>query len=153
MNHRRVFAVALFLMTVFSMSVVSARADEWSQLTKLTFSEPVEIPGRTLPAGTYWFVLADSDSDRNIVQVFNEDWSMLCATLFTASRERMRASSDTILTFAERSRSKPEAILTWFYPGQTTGHEFLYPKNEEVELVRDARQNIEVGSSGFAGGH
>jgi len=69
MNHRRVFAVALFLMTVFSMSVVSARADEWSQLTKLTFSEPVEIPGRTLPAGTYWFVLADSDSDRNIVQV------------------------------------------------------------------------------------
>jgi Protein of unknown function (DUF2911) len=153
MNHRKLFATALFLMVAFSTSVLSARADEWNQRTKLTFSESVEIPGQTLPAGTYWFVLATSDSDRNIVQIFNADQSVLCATLFTAPRERERASTDTTLTFAERSSSEPEAILTWFYPGQTTGHEFLYPKNEEKELAHDALQNVVADSSGFAGGH
>ncbi len=47
----------------------SARADEWDQMTKFTFSQPVEIPGGVLAAGTYWFVLQNNQSDRNIVQI------------------------------------------------------------------------------------
>jgi hypothetical protein len=153
MNHRKLFATALFLMTAFSISVLSVWADEFNQQTKITFSEPVEIPGQTLPAGTYWFVLADSNSGRNIVRIFSADRSVLYATLFTAPSERAEIKYDTTLTFAERPSSKPEAILTWFYPGLTTGHEFLYPENEERELAHDALQNIVAGSSGFAGGH
>ena len=60
----------------------AARADEWDQMTKLNFSQPVEIPGAVLPAGTYWFVLADSQSDRDIIQIFSADWSTICATVF-----------------------------------------------------------------------
>jgi hypothetical protein len=153
MNHRKLFAFALFLITAFSISVLSARASESNQQTKLTFTESVEVPGRTLPAGTYWFVLLNDDSDRNIVQVFNADQSVLYATLFTVPKERSRVSYETALTFAERPSSKPEAILTWFYPGLTTGHEFVYPKNEENELAHDALQNVVTESSGFAGGH
>jgi hypothetical protein len=153
MDHRKLFATALFLITAFSISVLSVRADESNQETKLTFSAPVEIPGRTLPAGTYWFVLANSSSNRNIVQIFSADRSMLYATLFTIPSKRLRVSDETTLTFAERPSRKPEAILTWFYPGQTTGHEFLYPKNEEGELVHDAPQNVVAEPSGFAGGH
>jgi hypothetical protein len=59
---------------VFALSSV-ARADEWNKRTVLTFSQPVEIPGRVLPAGTYTFMLADSMSDRHIVQIFNADGS------------------------------------------------------------------------------
>jgi len=36
----------------------------------VTFSGPVEIPGKALPAGTYVFKLLDSQGNRNIVQVF-----------------------------------------------------------------------------------
>lgn len=50
-----------------------AVADEWDQKTTVTFSQPVEIPGQVLPAGTYVFKLADSMSDRNIVQVYNSE--------------------------------------------------------------------------------
>jgi hypothetical protein len=149
MNHRKLFAIALFLITAFSISVLSARADDLNQQTKITFGEAVEIPGQTLPAGTYWFALADSNSDLNIVRIFSADRAMLYATLFTAPTERMRVSYDTTLTFAERPSSKPEAILTWFYPGLTTGHEFIYPKYEERELAHDTV----IESSGFAGGH
>ena len=71
MHQRRLFAIALFLIMAFSISVPVMRADGSDQNTKLRFSESVEIPGRTLPAGTYWFVLVDDNAFRNVVQIFS----------------------------------------------------------------------------------
>ena len=51
----------------------SARADEWNKKTILTFSGPVQIPGATLPAGSYVFKLADIPGNRHVVQVFDGD--------------------------------------------------------------------------------
>jgi len=56
-------------------------ADEENKAIKLTFSESVEVPGQVLSAGTYWFTLADSESDRNIVQMWNADRTRLVATV------------------------------------------------------------------------
>ncbi|HTC55907.1 MAG TPA: hypothetical protein VK706_05805 [Candidatus Sulfotelmatobacter sp.] len=148
MNQRVLFAIALFLLTAFSISVPRAHADEWNQKTKLTFNEPVEIPGQTLPAGTYWFVMLDSSSFRDMVQIFSPDWSVLYGTLVTVPDERRRVSDETVLTFAERPYSKPQAILDWFYPGETVGHHFVYRKNEERELSRDVHQQVVVTEAG-----
>jgi hypothetical protein len=147
MNHRRL-AMVLFLIAAFSISVSLVRADELSEATKITFSEPVTIPGHTLPAGMYWFVLANSNSNRDSANRLR-----LYATVFTFPSEHREAADGTILTFAERPSGTPEAILTWFYPGVSTGHEFIYPQDEEKELVHDARQNVVAEPSGFAGGH
>src|SRR3984893_9409154 len=53
--------------------IAPAIADEWNKETQLEFSGPVEVPGKVLAAGKYVFKLADSESDRNIVQIFSED--------------------------------------------------------------------------------
>ena len=71
MNQRKFFAMALFLIAAFSIRVPMVRADESNEETKLTFSEAVEIPGQTLPAGTYWFVLANINSNRDLVQILS----------------------------------------------------------------------------------
>src|SRR5207245_2922314 len=47
----------------------AAHADEWNKLTYLTFSGPVNMPGITLPAGTYRFELMDPDSSRRVIRV------------------------------------------------------------------------------------
>lgn len=148
-------SLAFALFTGFTVAVVPVvHADEWDQATKVEFSQPVEIPGSTLPAGTYWFLLANTGIDRNIVQVFSSDWSVLYATLGTVPTERTRITSDSAFIFAERPTHKPEAILKWFYPGETTGHEFLYSRTEEQELAQDAHQSVIARSVGsFAGGH
>lgn len=142
MNQRVLFAIAVFLVMAFSMSVPKARADQWNQQTELTFNEPVEIPGHTLPAGTYWFVLLNNNSSRNVVKIFSADWSVLYDTLVTVPTIRGRASEETILTFAKRPYDEPRAVLDWFYPGETVGHEFVYPKNVEWELSRDMHQEV-----------
>jgi hypothetical protein len=33
-----------------------------------------------------------------------------------------------IVRFDERTAGSPEAIHSWFYPGDNTGWEFVYPK-------------------------
>ncbi|HKS75775.1 MAG TPA: hypothetical protein VJQ82_21365 [Terriglobales bacterium] len=132
-------AVLLFSATIF---VPKARADEWNQRTRFTFTQPVEVPGKVLPAGTYWFQLLDSPSDREIVLIYNADQTRLCTTLLAASAWRYTPTSRTELTFAERRHDQPEAVMTWFYPGMQIGQEFLYPSREQRHLDRDAQQEI-----------
>jgi hypothetical protein len=54
----RNFVTILFLLA-FLVVLPAARADQSNQDTKVTFSQPVQIPGRVLPAGTYWFELPE----------------------------------------------------------------------------------------------
>jgi hypothetical protein len=113
-----------------------ARADEWDQKTVITFSAPVEIPGQVLPPGTYVFRLADSSSDRNIVQVFNKAESHLYGTFLAIPDYRLKPADKPIITFSERPAGTPEAVKAWFYPGQNYGHDFVYPKPKAVALAK-----------------
>jgi hypothetical protein len=111
-------------------------ASDRDQKTVFTFSGPVEIPGQVLPAGTYVFRLADSSSNRNIIQVFNKDEDRVFGTFLAISDYRLRPSEETIIRFEERAAGAPQAIKGWFYPGRTDGHEFVYPKTEAVALAK-----------------
>ena len=141
MNTRKAFITAGLVLASLIMLPV-AHADEWDQASQLTFSQSVQIPGRVLPAGTYWFVLADTVGNRNIIQVFNSDRSTLYATVFAVTAERPHPSDNTTITFAKRESMPTNAIVTWFYPGDNSGHEFVYSKSEEQELARAKRQTI-----------
>jgi hypothetical protein len=68
----------------------TAHADEWDQKTIFTFNSPVEIPGQVLEPGTYVFKVADSLSDRNIVQVFSKDEKHLYGTFLAIPDQRLQ---------------------------------------------------------------
>jgi len=133
-----VFGLAL-LGAVFSPS---AQADAWNRKTVITFSGPVEIPGvhlkgwGVLPAGTYVFKIADSQSDRHIVQIFNESETRIYATILAIPNYRLQATDKTVVTFRERPAGQPEALRAWFYPGRNWGEEFVYPKAKAIELAK-----------------
>jgi hypothetical protein len=125
-----------------TMIVPRAKADEYNQKTTVSFSEPVEIPGRVLPAGTYVFQLLDSQSDRNIVQIFNKNQTHLYATILAIPDMRLRPTGKTVVTFEERAAGAPEAVKAWFYPGDAYGQEFVYPKARAVQLAKASHQNV-----------
>lgn len=139
-------ALALFfgVALAFMLFQSAAQADEWNEMTKLKFNRPVELPHVVLPAGSYWFILANSSSDRNIVEVFSTDWKQELATLLTIPTSRQQSRDYTVLKFAERSHDQPEALLKWYYPGRLTGHEFLYSARNQHKLARDPKQTVEV---------
>jgi hypothetical protein len=120
------------------------RADEWNKKTVVTFGAPVEIPGvhlkgwAVLPAGTYVFKLLDSQSDRNIVQIWNRDETKVYATILAIPDSRLKATDKTVITFDERPVGEPVALRAWFYPGSRTGEEFVYPKARAMELAKSS---------------
>jgi hypothetical protein len=132
-----------------------AKADDWNRKTVITFSGPVEIPGihlkgwGVLPAGTYVFKILDSQSDRHIVQIFNQNETQVYATILAIPNYRFRATDKTVVTFRERPAGQPEALRAWFYPGRNWGEEFVYPKAKAVELAKTANTPVLFTTADF----
>jgi hypothetical protein len=126
----------------------TARANEYNEKTVVTFSSPVEIPAvhlkgwGVLPAGTYVFKLVDSQSDRNIVQIFSEDEKTVYATILAIPNYRLKATGKTVITFRERPEGQPEALRAWFYPGRNWGQEFVYPKSVAIEIAQSTKTTV-----------
>jgi hypothetical protein len=135
---------ALSLLGLVSAS--NARADEWNKKTVLTFNQPFEIPGRVLPAGTYTFELADTMADRHIVRIFNADRSEVIATVMTIPSTRLSPTTETVIKFREMPAGAPEAIRAWFYPGNTIGQEFVYPRQRAAQLAKAEHANVPATS-------
>ena len=144
--HQLKLVVIILCLTLVALAVPSGvKADEWDKKTTVTFSAPVEIPGvgaQVLPAGTYIFKLLDSSSNRNIVQIFNEDQTHVYATILAIPNYRLQATDKTVMTFRERAAGTPEAIRAWFYPGNNWGQEFVYPKTRAIELAKATHEPV-----------
>jgi hypothetical protein len=137
------FSISIAMLCMIFSTTTSAQP--WNKKTTVTFTAPIEIPGvgaQVLPAGTYVFRLLDSLSDRNIVQIFNQDESHLYATILAIPNYRLKATDKTVMAFGERAVGEPQAVRAWFYPGDNWGQEFVYPKTRAVELAKITNQPI-----------
>jgi hypothetical protein len=119
-------AVALCALLLCATLIPAARADSWDKKTVVTFNDTVQIPGQVLTPGTYIFKLANSMANRHIVQVWNEDENQLIATILTIPNIRFERPDETIFEFDERPADEPSAVKVWYYPGNSTGEEFVY---------------------------
>jgi hypothetical protein len=129
MNIKKTVVIALSMAVLSTVPASIARADEWNKLTYLTFSRDVAIPGRVLTAGTYAFRLSDSQSDRHVVQIFNQTGTQLIATLLTIADYRLSPTDDTVITLGESAGNAPRPVTQWFYAGDTDGQRFIYPNS------------------------
>jgi hypothetical protein len=135
--------IAIGLVIAFALFFeLAAHADESDEATFISFSAPVQIPGRVLPAGTYLFELADHGSEPNVVQVFSSDRTVLYGTYLTVATERQDPTGDTTVTLAEPESGGTPVLVKWFYPGRDIGNEFAYSKEAEKDLARDRQQTI-----------
>jgi hypothetical protein len=142
--HKLYITLGLMLAFVL-MFEFTAHADDANELTKITFSAPIQIPGKILPAGTYTFEQQDPNDNSHLVQIFNADRTVLYATLETVSADQMKPGDDTTIVLAQQEAGGPDVLVKWFYPGRTTGHEFIYSKQQEQSIAQ-ARQETFVGN-------
>ena len=134
-------------LAAFGYLAASAQADAWNKKTILKFNQPVEVPGHVLTPGTYVFQLADSSADRNVVQIFSEDkkgMDHLVTTTMAIPDYRVATPVKTEVTFEERHSNTPEAVHSWFYPGDNYGWQFLYPKGQTLQVAKNTRPTTPV---------
>ena len=111
----------------------SLKADQWNKKTVMTVKEAIQLPHTVLQPGTYVFKLADSLSDRHIVQIFNADETHIIATILAIPNYRLKPTGKSVFRFWETPAGNPKAMRAWFYPGDNFGQEFAYPKMKSIE--------------------
>jgi LPXTG-motif cell wall-anchored protein len=135
-NLKQAYRVALQLLCVSLLSFALAprvHADGWDKQTKFTFTEPIQVPGKVLPAGTYVFRLLNSTSDRHVVQIYDETGRKLVTTVLAIPNYQLEPKGRTVVKFDERPAGSPEALKAWFYPGDNFGQEFVYEKDRYLQ--------------------
>lgn len=151
MSIRSALSIVAGFILMCALFVPAARADNWNEMTELTFNQPVEIPGQVLAPGRYWLSLVNNQSDRDIVRIYNANRSQLEATLMTIPTYREQPTSYTRIQLVERPHNAPEAVLRWYYPGRLIGQEFVYSPRQEKRFARDAKVSVSAKPSGANG--
>lgn len=137
MKHLVRLSVAASLVALATASPAVAQTAA-NNRTVLSFPEPVEVPGKILPAGTYTFEMHDSGMNRHVIQIFDQGGTKLVALVLAIPDYRLTATDNTVIKFSEGPAGQPQAIRAWFYPGQTVGQEFVYSKTRARELAAAA---------------
>jgi hypothetical protein len=135
---------------VMCLAPQATKADEYDKKTVVTFDQPTEVPGIVLQPGKYVIKLLNSSSNRHIAEVMNERMDHLYALTFTTSAERLspirERDNKKILTFYEGKNGQPQAIRLWFWPGDTIGQEFLYPKDQAAKIAANTGEKVAEGN-------
>jgi len=127
------------------LSPLVSRADDYDKKTIVTLDQPTEFPGIVLPPGKYVIKLLNSSSNRHIVEVMNEKMDHLYALAFAVPAEKLKQSSKTVMTFYEGGQGRPQALRRWFWPSDTIGQEFVYPKNQADEIAARTKEKVPEG--------
>lgn len=137
-----------FIWTVCGIAILAAltagvaRAQTFDKRTVFTFNQPIALPGVTLPAGEYLFRIVDTDSSRKVIQVLSGDGKTPYAMLHSIPDIRRDASSNPEIRFMETAKGHPNAVKTWWYPHETIGYEFIYPKDQALALAKEVAEPV-----------
>ena len=127
---KRLITTSVLVVLVGAASGANAFTNTSDKRTYFTFSQPVALPGVTLPAGTYMFRLADDTTTRKVIQVSNREGTQNFAMLHTMPVYRPDAPRDPEVRFMETASGAPIAVRAWWQQGERTGYEFIYSKEQ-----------------------
>ena len=138
-----VFASVLVAFAELNGRTVLAQESVIDPHTEFTFNEPVELPGVTLQPGTYVFRFADANSSRKVMEVVAKERRRKTYGLFaTAMVRRARPADHAEVRFMETPADTNQAVRTWWYPGNSIGREFIYPKSQARRLAMLTRSRV-----------
>jgi hypothetical protein len=135
----------LCLTVLCLIATPKAKADDFDRKSLVTFSAPVEVGGsgaQILPAGTYIFKIINSGVNNHVVQISSQDETHVFTLIMAMPNFRLKATSKTVMTFAERPVGQPEALKAWFYPGREWGEQFVYARPRAIQLAAESNEAV-----------
>jgi len=129
MNRFSMTAATLALLSAYL--VPSVRADDSNKETHLTIDQPLQIQDTRLAPGQYVLKLADPDTNRSVVSVYNADGNRLEGIIVGWAAYRTDAGDKHQFTISQPEGNQPAKLQTWFYPGDNFGVEFSVVKGRK----------------------
>ena len=139
--------LAAALMVRAASAHLHAQAGTINKRTFLTFRVPVQVPGATLPAGTYVFRIADP-TIQTVSQVLDANERHVLAQFFFVRTEVRtiheinHASGRPVVRFHETPRGIAPPVKVLYYPTDPAGDVFLYPKAQAEQIAAITYQPV-----------
>jgi hypothetical protein len=127
--HTKSMIVAV--VTAFALFATKARAELIEEKIDVKLSAPVMVPGKVLPAGTYIF---EALKDARITRILSADESRIYATLIVPA-QRFDPPAKATVTLGRGPEGEPQRIDSWFFPGDSIGNQFVYPKEHASKIA------------------
>jgi hypothetical protein len=135
--------VSGLMLALFLLAPPAVQASETDRLTHFMVNQSFEVPGKVLQPNTrYVMKLQDLYQNRNVVQVYTDDEKQMLTQFIAINSERLEPVDKTTFTFIETQPGYPKPIREWFYPGRNIGLEFVYPKEQALEIAKHATQPL-----------
>ena len=132
------------------LALIAAPAAAQTPIDKpilFTFSAPVVLPGVTLPAGTYLFHVGNPTNNAKVVHVRSKDGRQVYTTFLTIPYEANDRPDEPEIRFMERRGDIPHVVTAWWYPGERTGFQPVYPRRQAELLAKAVNEPVLTSSA------
>jgi hypothetical protein len=145
----------LVALTVAVLASLAIRADAapMERAIRLSFSQPVEIPGMVLPAGSYVF---EDLQLGGLTRIWDANGLHVLTTVVTVPTERREPEEKSGVILKENGQHSPERVDAWFAPWESIGSEFVYTKASHKDVGKTIAVDVGRGtaiSAEFAAAH
>jgi hypothetical protein len=141
-----VCAVIFFLMTPLFA------ANPGNSVARFTLSNPSNIPGATLRAGTYTIHVVSRLSDRFIIRVDSANNDLHSTFIGVPNTTLPKPFTPGMVGWSNPANGA-EYLKGWYFPGTSSIVEFVYPKSDAVAIANSNQAKvlaIDPASEGLA---
>jgi hypothetical protein len=121
---------------------------EWNKKSTFTTDKQIEFPGIVLEPGTYVIRVKESGEKRSTVEILNRNEKQILATLLAVTDHRQRPDDNSEFVYFNATARSPQAVRTWFYTGDLTGLEFVYPRSRAKLIAKANDDHVMASNSG-----
>jgi len=145
----------LMALAVAVLASLAIRADAapMERAIRLSFSQPVEIPGMVLPVGSYVF---EDLQLGGLTRIWDANELHVLTTVVTVPAERREPEEKNNVILKENGQHAPERVDAWFAPWESIGSEFVYTKASHKDVAKTIAVDVGKGtaiSAEFAAAH
>ena len=128
-------ALGTFVALVAASAPAFAQSDR--ENSTFTVTEPVDVGSFTLQPGTYLIKVVLLESNRNLIQVTNEDQTKVFANVLATPHALAanEAAPTSRYVYYATAPGQRKALRTWFARDTTNGQDIVYPKQRALELA------------------
>jgi hypothetical protein len=140
MKALRTWMVVVSVLVLGSLCAQKCFAD-LDKAVKLTFNTPIQVPGATLPAGTYLFTEVPN-TNGNLVQIWSADRTKFYTTALTIPDSTTQDVDKPMAMYVKYDPNTPPSLKGVHFPGEDYVRKFVYPKSQAMKLAKANQQSV-----------
>ena len=131
---------------LFTIGTAPGVASPIPEASYLRVDEPLDVGGTILEPGTYVIRVLPSISNRNILQVTNEEMTKVFATVLSVPHPLPATVEQEFTRFVyyPAAGNSPRALRTWYAADSTSdgGHDIVYPERRAIQIAMVAHAPV-----------